>query len=77
MAQSCLREEDLDVRHEDPEAVCRRKRQYTSKAGAVIEKRRMGKDELWVYQCTVCTGWHLGHPNVKMIMGRLRDNAHP
>lgn len=59
--------------HESPQEICARKIHYPSREAAVLNKRSMGKDELWVYECG--DHWHLGHPSVKQLTRRLRGKT--
>lgn len=44
-------------------ANCLRKRRYadelSTRAGAQRSLRSMQQDEIWIYQCRECRGWHI------------------
>jgi len=57
------------------EAECSGKRGYRNKANAkrvLATSMSLGGEKLWMYRCTWCGEWHLGHANA----AKWRSGAH-
>lgn len=50
---------------------CRRKISYMTHLEAVMAKRRLRRDYLWVYHCQYGNHWHLGRPTKVEVKERM------